>query len=600
MSGLGDLHEKMHAPARIDPITLEVVRSSLNQIVEQMAVTVQRTAYSVVIFEGIDFVCGVLDRDGNLLAGSLGVLTFLGNLSNAIKDVDSTIGLGNLEDGDIVFCNDPYVGGGTHGNDVTALSPIFHGGRLVGFTGFRGHTLDMGGMYAGGYYNNTTEIFQELLRVPPVKLYRRGELDKDLLRLILFNCRTPEYVGGDIRAMVSAVRVGMSRVEKLIEKLGLEKYLEYVSAMLDHADKLTREQLKKIPEGTYSAELILDGDGDDSLPLDKDVKVAIDVTVKGDHMIVDMSRSSDQSRGPLNSPRSTSISLIRYAFKSVTTPHLPINDGAFRALEVRLRKGSVVDPVPPAAASLFVEVTNSIPDLMLKALSSAVPQRVRAATFGSDVVEYTFGKHPKTGRLYVVAETSAPGGWGAKPFSDGETMFALVEGMGTYPMVEVFEAYYPILVKKFEYIPDSAGPGKYRGGLGVVRAFTPLGHDARVTVCFERQIKTLPWGLFGGKEATGNYAQIVRKDGRAEPIEKVTNYPLNDGDTIYFRTGGGGGYGDPLERDRQSVLSDVIDGYLSPKGAKDGYGVIIDENKNSIDEDATSRLRESMRQIKGP
>ena len=186
----------MLTDTNVDPVTLEVVRSSLNQVVEQMAVTVQRTAYSVVIFEGIDFVCGVLDMEGNLLAGSLGVLTFLGNLSNAVKDVDATIGLDDLDEGDIIFCNDPYVGGGTHGNDITALAPMFHGGKIIGFTGFRGHTLDMGGMYAGGYYNNTTEIFQELLRVPPVKLYRRGELDKDILRLVLFNCRTPEYLRG--------------------------------------------------------------------------------------------------------------------------------------------------------------------------------------------------------------------------------------------------------------------------------------------------------------------------------------------------------------------------------------------------------------------
>jgi N-methylhydantoinase B len=559
-----------------------------------MAVTVERTAYSPVIYEGHDFVCGILDREGNLVSGTTGLPIFLGNLSSAVRDSNATIGLQNLEPGDVVFCNDPYMGGGTHGNDIVAMLPIHRESSLMGFVAFKGHTLDMGGGRAGGNYNDTTEIYQELLRVPPVKLYRKGEVDTDLLRLITLNTRTPEFLAGDIRSMVAALRTGASSVINLIERYSPESYETYVEAIFDHADRLTREEIRKIPSGAYSAEYFLDGDGDDGSPLSRKLRLAMKIQLKDESMVIDMSDSSPQSKGPMNSPRACSISHLQYGFKSITTPQLSMNDGSFRALQIILKPGTLLDPIPPAACSCWVEASMGLTDLLLRTLAPAIPNRVRASSFGSDLANAWSGVDPRTNRLYVFAEPSAPGGWGAKPTEDGETMFSTDEGNSFYPMVEVFEVLYPMLVRRFELIPDSGGPGKFRGGLGVAREVTPVGHEALVGLAFERQLYSPPWGLFGGKDGKGNFVTITRRNGIVEKHEKITGYPLGDGESILYESGGGGGYGDPLERDEDRVLRDVLDGYVSVASARDDYGVIVDFTNEKVNFEATRRLRNEM------
>ncbi len=556
-----------------------------------MAVTVERTAYSPVIYEGHDFVCGVLDKQGNVISGTTGLPIFLGNLRGAVRETDAIIGIQNIEPGDVVFCNDPYFGGGTHGNDIVAILPIFHENTMAGFVAFKGHTLDMGGSNAGGNHNDTTEIYQELLRVPPVKLYRKGNVDDDLLRLIKLNSRTPEFLGGDIRSMVAALRTGASSINDLIDRYSTESYDMYVEALFDHADRLTRDEIRKIPSGEYFASYSLDGDGNDGAPLSSNLILAMRIQVNYDHMVIDMSDSSPQSKGPMNSPRACSISHIQYGFKSVTTPQLSMNDGSFRALEIVLKPGTILDPIAPASCSCWVEASIGLTDLMLKALAPAIPNRVRASSFGSDLANAWSGIDPRTNRFYVFAEPSAPGGWGAKPNGDGETMFSTDEGNSFYPMVEVFEVLYPMIVKKLELIPDSGGAGKFRGGLGVVREVVPLGHDASVSLAFERQTCSPPWGLFGGKEGKGNFVTIVRKNGESEKHEKITALPLTNGERIIYESGGGGGYGNPLERDENLVLQDVINGYLTAESAESDYGIVIDLAEKKIDRNKTTILR---------
>jgi len=579
---------------KIDPITMEVVRSSLDRISDRMAVTVERTAYSPVIYEGRDFVCGILDRKGNLVSGTTGLPIFLGNLRSAVKDAAATIGVQNLEEGDVVFCNDPYLGGGTHGNDIVAILPIHHASSLMGFVAFKGHTLDMGGGRAGGNSNDTTEIYQELLRIPPVKLYRKGQVDDDLFRLITLNSRTPDFLAGDIRSMVAALRTGASSVDNLIERYSPEAFENYLEAMFDHADRLTRSEIRKIPSGTYSSEYFLDGDGNDGYPLSTKLRVAMKIQVNDDSMVIDMSDSSPQSKGPMNSPRACSISHIQYGFKSITTPQLSMNDGSFRALQIVLKPGTLMDPIPPAPCSCWVEASMGLTDLLLKTLAPAIPDRVRSSSFGSDLANAWSGVDPRTNRLYVFAEPSAPGGWGAKPDADGETMFSTDEGNSFYPMVEVFEILYPLLVQKFELIQDSSGAGKFRGGLGVAREIRPIKHEARVSLAFERQIYSPPWGLFGGKEGRGNFVTITRRTGDVEKHEKITGYALSDGDKILYESGGGGGYGNPLERDHECVLRDVLDGYLSVEKAQENYGVVIDLATERVNLGATLQLRRQL------
>ena len=578
---------------KIDPVRLEVIRNSIIRIAEQMGATIQRTAHSPVIYEGLDFVCGILDADRNLVGGTSGITAFLGNLPAALEDIDNIIGFKNLEEGDIVFCNDPYFGGGTHGNDIASFYPLFEDNKLYGFTAFKGHTLDMGGTYAGGYYNNTTEIFSELFRVVPVKLYRRGVLNEDILRLVRANSRTPDYAEGDIRAMVAAVKIGAQRVKELVRQYGFDQFQLYKNEILDHSERITREQIKQIAEGEYSAEYMLDGDGDDGQPHSTNLKVHLHLTVKNGEIYVDMSDSSPQSTGSLNCTRASSISFIRTGFKSITTPLIPLNDGCFRPLHIKLKPGTVLDPIPPAAASLWVEVGQSIPDLFNKALAGTIPNRVRASNFGSDVCDFVYGTDPRTGRFYVNAETAAPGGWGATSTRDGVSLFAIIEGDAYYPMCEIFETLYPYLVEKFAFIQNSGGPGKYRGGLGVERIIIPLNHDANLITAFERQKNTKPWGLFGGKEGHANFVQIIRKDGTIEPHEKVTNLPIKAGEKIILQTGGGGGYGDPKTREPEKVHSDVLREYVSVKAAKEQYGVIVNPTTMTLDQTATATYRKS-------
>jgi N-methylhydantoinase B len=429
-------------------------------------------------------------------------------------------------------------------------------------------------------------------------LYIRGEPNEDVFRILRTNSRLPDALVGDVRSLVGAVRVGNQRVVNLIEKYGYDTFQASIAAVLDHAERLTRAEIARIPDGEYEAEFFLDGDGDDDHPLSDKLRVHVKVTINGDEMEVDLSGSSDQSRGPLNAPRPTSISYVRYGAKSVTTPTLPNNEGCFRPLTIRLRKGSMFDPIRPAPTSLWVEASQNIPDLMLKALAPAIPDRVRASTFGSDVATFIYGTDPRTSRYYIMVEESVPGGWGAKPWGDGETaLHALAEG-DTYNIpVEMVEVNYPLRIGKYEIVPDSGGPGKFRGGLGAVKTVTPIDHDCKFIATFDRSKYSPAWGLFGGKEGGPNKLTILRRDQIEERHVKVTDMPVSAGETIVYEAGGGGGFGDPFLRDPKLVEADVRAGFVSRAAAEREYGVVVAEGPHGpqLDEAATAALRQGRR-----
>jgi N-methylhydantoinase B len=578
----------------LDPFTTEIIRNGLIKAAEDMRAAVEWTAYSPVIYEGVDLACGIVDPAPSLIAETAGIPAFLGNLVNAVRDIQDTIGRDRIDPEDVYFCNDPYNGGGTHCNDVVVAYPIFHEGMVVAFAVFKAHVLDIGGIYTGGWYNNTTDVLQEGLLVPPVKLYVRGEPNEDIFRILKTNSRLPDALAGDVRSLVGAVRVGGQRVRALIEKYGYDVFQRSVAAILDHAERLTRAQIAAIPDGEYEAEFFLDGDGDDDRPLSDKLRVHVIVSVFGDEMIVDLSGSSDQSRGPLNAPRPTSISYVRYGAKAITTPTLPNNEGCFRPLTIRLRRGSMFDPIRPAPTSLWVEASQNIPDLMLKALAPAIPDRVRASTFGSDVATFIYGTDPRSQRYYIMVEESVPGGWGAKPWADGETaLHALAEG-DTYNIpIEMVEVNYPLRIGRYEIVPDSGGPGRFRGGLGAVKTVTPIEHDCKFIATFDRSKYSPAWGLFGGKEGGPNTLSILRQDHTVEHHVKVTDMPVAAGETIVYEAGGGGGYGDPFERDPNLVLTDVVAGYVTSEAATREYGVAthLEAGQVRLDESATDALR---------
>jgi N-methylhydantoinase B len=581
---------------KIDPITLEVIRNRLIAASRDIRRTIERAAYSPILYEVVDFSCGILDGEANLIAETPGLPIFLANLGYAVESTYNAIGRENLNPGDVILCNDPYNGGGTHCPDLVVLCPAFYEGKIRGWAAFRGHIVDMGGIYPGGWYSNTTEVFQEGFRLPPVKLVVEGKPNQDVFRLIRANTRVPDAVLGDIRAMIAAVRKASQCFCDTIDNYGLDVTLGATQEILDQGERMARAAIRHIPNGTYSAEAVLDGDGNDDEPLDERVWVRLAVTVKDEEMTIDFTGTDGQCRGPMNVPEPSTVSSARYGFKIITTPDLPSNEGFFRPLKIVIPEGSLLKPQFPAACAMWPAPTTTIPDLILKALAPAMPDRVRAGHFGDSMANFIYGTDPRTGRYYVCAEGDA-GGYGGKPDSDGEPALFSMDLGDTYNVpVEVAEVRYPWRVERFELHQDSGGSGKYRGGLGVRRDYRIIDHKAGLTVTTDRVKYTPPWGLFGGKDGKPSITVVYRNDGKEERWRKISNLPLAPNEVVSFQTGGGGGYGSPLEREPEKVLKDVINGYISLRKAGEEYGVVIDKDRMKINAAATKELRNKMRE----
>ncbi|MFO7889899.1 MAG: hydantoinase B/oxoprolinase family protein [bacterium] len=583
---------------KIDPITLEVIRSRLIAASRDIRRTVERAAYSPILYEVVDFSCGVFDSQANAIAETPGLPSFLGSLGYAIQSTYNTIGRDKLKPGDVILCNDPYNGGGTHCPDIVVLCPTFYEKEIRGWAAFRGHTVDMGGIYPGGWYSNTTEIFQEGFRLPPVKIIREGKPNEDVFRLIRANSRVPDAVLGDIRAMIAAVRTGSKRFCTVIDKYGLDLTREALEKLLEQGEKMSRLSIRRIPNGTYTARALLDGDGNDDEPLDEKLNLQVSVTVEDEEITLDYTGTDPQSRGPMNVPEPSTVCASRYAFKILTTPHQPSNEGFFHPLNIKIPDGSLLKAQYPAACAMWPTPTNVIPDLVLKALAPALPDRVRAGHFGDCMANFIYGTDPRTGKYYVCAEGDA-GGYGGKPGEDGESALFCMNLGDTYNVpAEVVEVRYPWRVKRFELAQDSGGAGKFRGGLGVHRNYQIINHKAGLTVTTDRVKCCPPWGIFGGKEGKPSLTVIYRKDGKEERWRKISNLPIAPDEIISFQTGGGGGYGSPLERELEKVLQDVINGYVSLKRSREDYGVVIDEPEMKLNVEATKKLRKQMKKSK--
>jgi len=581
---------------KIDPITIEVIRNQMIAASRDIRRIIERAAYSPILYEVVDFSCGILDSEANLIAETPGLPIFLANLGYAVESTYNTIGREKINPGDVILCNDPYNGGGTHCPDLTVLCPAFYEDEIQGWAAFRGHTVDMGGIYPGGWYSNTVEVFQEGFRLPPVKLMKEGKQNEDVFRLIGANTRVPDPVLGDIRAMIAGVRKAAQRYFDIMDNYGPDVTLGAIHEMMNQGEKMARAAISRIPNGTYSAEALLDGDGNDDEPLDDKVWLRLAITVEDEEMTIDFTGTDPQCRGPMNVPETSTISSARYGFKVITTPDQPSNEGFFRPLKVVIPDGSFLKPKFPAACAMWPVPTTTIPDLILKALAPAIPDQVRAGHFGDSMANFLYGTDPRTGKYYVCAEGDA-GGYGGKPYEDGEHAFFSMDLGDTYNVpVEVAEVRYPWRVERFELAQDSGGPGKFRGGLGVYRDYRIIGHKSGLTVTTDRVKYTPPWGLFGGKAGKSNITVVCRNDGREERWRKISNLPLNENELVSFQTGGGGGYGPPLDRNPQLVLEDVINGYVSMESAEKDYGIVIDGKDMKVDLNATKKMRNKMRE----
>lgn len=570
----------------VDPVTLEVIKHGFVAAADEMKINLMRTAYNPIIYEVLDFSVGLFNENGDMVSQAAGLPIFLGNLTPSVKQIMEDVGTENMEPGDIYLINDTYSVG-THLNDVVACGPIFDDdGTLLGFAASRAHWLDIGAVSPGGWTTDTTEIYQEGIRMRSITLYKGGKPVRDTFQLLYDNVRYADSVLGDLRAQVAASHTGARRYRDLVQRYGRDTVRAAVAEMFRQAEAESRRLIAAIPDGTYYAEAFMDDDGVGT----RNPKVAVTVRIEGDHMTIDLTGSSPQVKGPINCGYAAALSGARIAFKAVTNPFSPVNEGTFANLDLVVPDDCMFNAKRPAPSAVYGLILMTLCDTIFKALSEAIPDRIPAAHYCDVSAHFLFGTDPRNGRPYLHVEASG-GGWGAASFRDGEsTLIAIADGDTRNVPVEILENRFPLRVQRYALREDSGGPGRFRGGLGHYRDYLILDHDAALTTTQERS-QMPAWGLFGGKSGAPNRVVINPGSPDEVVIQKCTGHPVPAGSIVSVQTGGGGGYGDPLERDPEAVRLDVARGYVTLEAAERDYGVVIDPETLAVDEEATRARR---------
>ena len=577
--------ERPPSSTAADPITTEIIRNAFVSCAQDMNATLIRSSYTPIIYEGKDCSVAILDENGDVLGQSLGLPLFLGNLEICVKLAAEMFGWEAFRPGDVFHMNDSYMTG-THLNDATIFGPIYWRDKLVGFSATRAHWLDVGGKDAGGPMDSS-EIYQEGMRWGPTRIYDRGEPREDIIDLLRRNGRFGYSLVGDMNAQVAACRTGEARFQAILDRFGYETYVEARDEIYRQSEQLERDAVAALPDGTYRADGFLDNDGRGHGP----IAVQLRIDIEGDSMKLDLEGSSPQMEGPVNCGFAQTVSACRVAFKLLINPERPVDGGTFHTLDVKAPPASIFDAQEPAACQWYFSSLGLLIDLVVTALAPILPDKVAAAHFGDSMVMFLAGKDPRREDqpfLYVMPHA---GGWGGFEGGDGED--GLINnvngGFKDYP-VEVFEVKYPALIRAYGFRPDTGGPGRFRGGCGLFRSFE-VETDAFLYLWLERSV-TPAWGLFGGRDAIG--PDVIVNPGRPDErrMLKVNAHPLTAGSVVDLNTGGGGGYGDPYERDPEHVRSDVLDGYVSREAAERDYGVVLDDVL-AVDVSATEQLRAS-------
>jgi N-methylhydantoinase B len=576
-----------HASEVVDPITAEIVRSGLVAITDEMKTNLMRTAYNMIIYEALDFTVGLFDADGNTVSIGLGLPMFIRGISDAIKAKLRYYGKERIHPGDILLTNDSYIHG-SHLNHLIFTLPIFWQGELIGFSASMAHWQDVGGTLRGV----TTDIYEEGLQLPICKIYRAGQLNEEIVEIIKANVRFPDLAMGDFRAQLASIKTGERRFLQLLGRYGRDAVLASIQQVYQHSAEVARQAVATIPDGVYEAESFMDDDG---VRLGQRIPIRVKVTVDGDQMTVDLTDVSRQVAGYYNSGETAGRSAAQVAFKCLTSPRLlPINDGSFAPLRVVLPPGRVVSAVKPAAVRWWMTIPMTVVDTIIHALAPAMPDRVAAAHHTDLLSIIAYGAHPQTGRFTVALGSLPGGGYGAKHDSDGVSAVVCINDGDTHNApAEAVEAKYPYVVEEYALREDSGGAGKFRGGLGIHKSVRFLGEMAFNSTIERTHCR--PWGLFGGREAQANRITVRRANGQVEefPNGKLSAFKLNAGDAYILESGGGGGYGDPLERPAEQVQRDVREGYVTLAAAREQYGVVLDSTTLAIDHRATERERQA-------
>ncbi len=566
---------------KADAVTMQVIRYGLEAVADDMGYNLMRMGRTTIVKEIMDINCGVLDAKGGILAQAhLCPLMMFSLPTTAVNMLDR---IKKFDEGDVIICNDPYLGG-QHLLDVQFFSPVFIDSELVAFVANIAHQLDMGGAVPGGVAGGLTEIYQEGLRIPFVKLYCKGEEDQQIFDMIASNIRIPEKTMEDFRAQAATTMVGVKRIKALVNKYGLDVFRKCTSMLMDYSENMVRRFLTSVPDGDYTGVDYLDDDGCEDRP----VKVQVNVHIKGDSMKVDFDGSDSQTTGNVNSPWACTQGGVFYTMVGIIDAGMALNSGAFRPIEVESREGLVTNPLPPSGVTARSQTMTKIVEAMLKAMSEVVPDRVVAGSHGQACTSSFSGIHPETGKRFSYIEIQG-GGAGARPGKDGPDGQDLHLGRFMNTPVEAAEIENPVMIERYEFIPDSGGPGKYRGGLSLRRDIRFL---ANVTWArYSDRQKFKPLGLFGGME--GSMGSLImnpdtpeQKRCKSKGVDQI-----KAGDLLSIRLPGSGGYGSPVKRDPEAVRWDVINGKISMKSARKDYRVVFDEEMG-VDMEATRTLRE--------
>jgi N-methylhydantoinase B len=572
-------------PTDIDPVRFEVIRNALLAITEEMGATLRRAAYSTNIKTRGDFSCAFFDRELRTIAQAFAQPSHLGSLAHIVPHAITAYGADNLAPGDGILINDPYLGG-VHLNDITLMAPVFYQGRIFGYVANIAHHVDVGGG-APGSIGVSSEIYQEGLVIPPVCFVKAGQIDRDLFAMIRANFRGTKEISGDFRAQTAANRLGVQRLEALLEKYGVAELERYLDALLHYTERRTLAALAQFPDGTFAAESCMDGDG----VRDEPVKLAATVHIQQGRIQVDLTGCDAQRPSPTNATFSQTYSGVVYVLKCLIDPDIPVNDGFYRLIDIRTRPGSVVAARHPAAVAAGWEVAMQLCDLLFKALADALPDRVLAGTKGC-ICNIAFGGiNPATEEYFTYYETIA-GGYGATRRNDGmDAVQAHFQNTENAP-VEETEANYPVRILRYELIADSEGAGEHRGGLGIRRDYTFPGHAPSFSILSDKA-RYAPWGLFGGGAArTAQYILNPQTEARVLP-SKIT-LQLAAGDVVSVQTPGGGGCGPVSQRAAEDVAADVALGKISMERARQAYGVIVQPHTLAVDAPATAAWRAQM------
>lgn len=546
-----------------DSITLEIIANSLQSTADEMFVTMRRAAMSSIIYEVLDMGTGITDSSGALASSGAGIPVFVGVLDKSVKFILRKFDVESIYDGDIFILNDPYHGGVTHLNDIVIAMPIFANLRLIAWSAIIAHNSDVGGMILGSLSGTATELFQEGIRLPPVKLIERGNMVRSLLDVITLNSRMPDFLLGDLWAAIASVRRGRKRILELANRYGVDVFLHAMDKFMEFGRSSSLLGLSKIPHGSFS----ISEEQDDG----RVFNVKIDISK--DSFVVDLRDNPDQDVGPTNTSREGTVICAQMLFKSITSPHTPANEGSFEPLKVLTREGSIFHAKEPAALGFYFETEVRVYDLMWRCLATHVPDLLPAGHFASICGTVIGGTHPDTGRTYAVIEPQL-GGWGARDGKDGNVcMFSGFHGETYNTPAEISESRNGLIVECMALNDEPGGEGKFVGGRGLRLEYRIRSDNSMLTVGYTRS-RIPPWGLNGGNDGSNNYVEVIRKGSdMVESYSFVSGLSLNEGDVVRVLTGSGGGYGDPRERSRESVMDDIRNGYISSDRARIVYDI---------------------------